>query len=253
MALEFIQVLSEKASRENPSAKVRYRCAWGERWFIAQAFCGGLLYGTGSPIYTPPLSYSANPGLKVQDIDITWCGDFPDVGEHAWLDISYGLEKQQNNSGKPQDLAEISVTLSAEGIVLPKTSYSWTSGPKDGQALTDEDVNINKFLPFIEVGFKFKYKPKLGLSTAADLVSKVNQDSFQVTPDDVFDPGTVVYLGLGGNQSITSDGGDQWSKDHKFAIRMDGWNKLFCADSGQFETVDPPLYEDGDLDSLFDS
>jgi len=256
LALELINILDENISRESCSATIRYKCLDSERYTVANALIGGFsLLG----VWTPPASYPYSWNLRVKDVKVKPVGEVFGSPGYVYLDVTYETpkpEEQENNGADPEDLFTVSVSVSCEGVALPKGDFKWAD---NNEPLTDEDIAIQKWLPCIEVSLKCGRMVKLKTSTCASLAGKINSATFKIPNDDSFGVGQVLFLTMNGEQKKTSEGFDYASRDLKFMIRPDGWNKLWRPATGYvgggapgaWVATTPPIYESASFTNLF--
>ena len=257
MALEIVNILDESLSRESCTATVRYKCLSAERYTVANALIGGYsMLG----LWTPPASYPYSWNLTVKDVKIKSVGEVFGSPGYVFLDVSYETPKpedQEQNPADPVDLFTVSVSVSAEGVTIPNGDFKWAD---NNEPLTDEDIALQKWIPAIEVNLKCGRMLKLKTSTCASKAGKINSANFKIPNDDTFGAETVLFLTASGEQKKTSEGFDFASRDLKFMIRPDGWNKLWRpatsgyvggGAAGAWVATAPPIYESTTFTDLF--
>lgn len=249
MALEIIAVQDETYDRDGGSATLLCRCLWSERVAVCYALTGGYTRVGGSMEFVAPSSYPYNSSLVVNNVSIEPEGDLSKhTAQHARLTIQYGVPDYPDE----EDLFTTSISVSAEGIALPKENFTWSSGSKNGEQLSDSDAEVSKWIPFVSITMSSPWLPRLDAEKMGEKMNHVNSGSFAIPNDDTLDAGTILFLGANNDQTRSTDGYQMASRSLEFAYRKDGWNKIWSPEDNDFESLTPDIYESTTFDELFE-
>ena len=265
MSLEVVNILSESEK----SAELRYICLVSERAAVKFALTGGIQSVGGSLQNIAPAAYPYNlesgSNFVCQSVKFSGVGEVWGTPPKIFLDATFGPPRkdQEEDDGDPWDLFSVSVSVAAEAIRIPKANYTIddeSAGDKDGETLSEEEIEILKWLPTVELTLSSDRMQNFKLDTMADKIAHVNSSTFTVpSPNDEdserqFAAGTVLFLGMSGDGKMTSDGYDYTTRSLVFQIRKNGgkgWNSIWLPDAEAFVTIDPPIYESTSFDDLF--
>lgn len=250
-------------------------CNFEERFTAMNTFTGGYNIKDGSLEPRLPSPYPYGGPWVCSSVKLSPVGEIYGSPPLVYVDVSYGIPKAGDKEQEDQedseaiDLYTVSANVSAEALKIPakKLKYASSGGgggydgdgnPSSTSTLSEDDAEFFIYLPQIELSVKSDKCRGMNLSVAQSLVGKVNDSTFRVRDGGgmaSWAAGQVLYMGLSGSTSYTSEGFDVASQDHKFLCKTHSWNQHYNAKTGNWEfvqTVDgKPLYTAGNLMSLF--
>jgi hypothetical protein len=245
-------------------------CGFEERFAAMNNLTGGWKMVEGNPELRLPSPYPYGGPWVVKDVKISPIGEVFGSPPYVYLDVSFGFpkngEKQQEDEeqAEPIDLYTVSANVSAEALKIPYKKITYSDGDTGSgytgyeTTLTEDDAEYFVYLPQIELSVSSDKCRGMNLAVAKSLVGKVNNAPFRVRDGGgmaTWAPECVLYMGLSGNTSYTTEGFAKATQDHKFLCKDHSWNTHYDAKTGSWkrvQTVDgQSLYTAGNLMSLF--
>ena len=161
----------------------------------------------------------------------------------------FGVPRPEDSSSQDSiDWFTCEIQVGGQGVTVPNQNYRWAS---NNQPLSSKDVEVQAIIPEIELTLKCERMLKLGVYKMASLIGTTNNSPFTVPNDDTLPTGSMLFLGDNGSQKFTSEGYQYATRSLKFAVRLDGWNKIFNPDTGQLEAITPSPFSSADHSPLF--
>jgi len=259
LGLNFIKIVSEHLDRENSSAQLEYVCPFEDRLTEAANLIGGLQWDGDTPQYITPAEYPFGTGLFCSGVEITPLGNYADGGyRDAHLVVSYGALNVLDPYGSGIKICGITINVAAEMMPLPTGKYKWKDSGIELDA--DKDIKPTMVAPYIDLSVKVLYAAKPLLEDISFLAGRVNTGSLDITDDDSFAEGTVLFIGADLEQVVNCQGHPAWIRNCKFGVRKNdgkGWNAWFNPDSQSYEEIvssdgDEPPYKDAYFSQLFE-
>jgi hypothetical protein len=237
---------------------VDYLCYFTERWSCATTLIGGLVNGYYvAPYVYPGFGSSYMICTEVSMSPLGSSAGFPGVSQ---LKATFGKPECANpSSTSPQEIAELSIELSGQGMPIPNAGMIWGSDAPSGfagQALGDGTIQPFAILAEGTYSIRMKYCTSINFSGIKSYIGCINSGSTTLGSD-TFSTGTLLFIGYTARQTITTQGAMQVEREYKFAIQcaLSSWNLLVDPKDGFTATPTDkngnPMYRQVDFSALF--
>lgn len=226
---------SEKLTSDATTCSVVLRCAWADRFLLAQDI-GGLRRPW------PALSAWAKPPRgKVVSI-VPDGGQYTEDGQEcvyneALVTVEYdsNVEETEEDEDSPELVITESIDPYTEFITLDYRKFRW--GNVNGDPLTEAEAPGRPFHGLALVRQMSKWEPPLPI----DLLSKINcinQDAYvSARLGLTFAAKTLLYIPQPMNHAVTTEGSEAWNVTLKFAYKPDGWDQFWRASQNAFAQI----------------
>jgi len=231
-----------------PTAVVEYSCNPDDLQAETTAILGGIVSRT----FTMPIAFPYFGGYHMY----AWKVDpKPMFGDRDWnqeilLEVHFKVPEHADYdpaSPNPLQLFSWSFQAASQAVTLPKGNYTWGDGTK----LNEKDTEIVKWIPQGELVAESQWLPALKTKTLMDYAGKVNANAFTVPNDETHAAETVLFHSVNGQQVTTTEGVRAATRTLNFLVNPNGWNKLFRASTGNYETITPSPFASADFTALY--
>ncbi len=242
-------------NRDKPTITEEHQVAAAEVVDIAREFLGGVQYYNGNLVYFAPAVHSS--GLVCMSVG--WSQDWQQgaggpYNSIASMTVEYGIpdynKEEEESDSTAVDVGSFSVHLGGEFLELPTGGNNWTTGSQATKAISG--AKPFKLDPVAEVEIKFNSKAKVDLSLLQPYYGTINDAVFTFPGQ----PNPVAinharYDGAEASRKWTTQALEYYEITHKFSVATHSWNKLFCPETGEYEGISRPPYDEYDWTNIF--
>lgn len=250
--------ISESNPREGASAKVKFKCAWDDRYqFVKDLMWSSVLAGPGKVIRTFPFAYPPSPNLYCIAIDSVDMFGKPAIikklglpwlaTEEAIVIATFGFLPFKDDTSEGKPFTTLTLDVGGEFLTFPNTTYRFADG-------TPTNTPIGKVIPQIPIVEKLNWFPYLPIAEMLSLVGKVNDGPYPLG-DFVSPTGTLLFTGGPTEYSSDTGGNSVNEVEYRYIYRPVPWNYYMHPNrTVGFAPVtdgngDPP-YDPGDFTTL---
>jgi hypothetical protein len=262
-----IASIKEKVAEAGLQATVVYHVAWADRYAFLIGLAG-TVQSTGDPATGtitrvvphkyPDLPDGWQPIYAQPDIDVEPLGTIDNDGA-GWATyrkasggVEYpGLARVTVIYRRPAADPEGSDAYKSENLrgggsflTLPGAPFTFAAGQPSAGRPINQDAGI--WIPEIDIQWSWERLPYID-DRIFDMVGKVNATEFRGRA-----PGTVLCAQPEASRNFRGLGGTENKVGLSFVYKYNGWNHIFSNYSGQFELVDPAIYDGYDFASVLD-
>lgn len=247
--------LEEGVEPDGPTATVKFKCAWGDRYVFIRDLVGRSVASGNSSVRVIPMQYPPSTNLYCRpNVRVTGLGQFKTASgwaayESAIVTATFArpLWAFDNSDPSGSPWTSTSIDPSGQFLTLPESTYRFDDG-------TPTNTPIGLVLPQATITFTRHWMAFAPLSEAMALAGQVNNAAFAIG-NYVFPTGTLLFMPGKMNKSSDAQGNVTWEVEYKFVFDPKGWNNFMHPDrtSGFSSVTDGngnPPYTQGDFTTL---
>jgi hypothetical protein len=253
------QAIGEAWPPDGPAADALIKCAWSNRYTVAQNLVG---FGRG----TPPWSWPESPNIKCISIGrITGSGKIyvlqaaEGLAPAGWvkyddaiIPANFGILPYATGDGTPenpikdpsgQPWTTTRFRFSGEVLTPPNNTFVYVGGTVAGVPVSGSLVGITR--PKLEISLtRHKVDAGFDMAALANLIGCVNTSVFHIGNYD-FPEGYVLFGGFSANEQRDSLGNLTYEFEYGLLCNFDAsWNSIMAKD-GDFHLINTKDDESG--------
>ena len=215
--------VSERINEQGPSATMRFKCLWEERYTLAQGLLGQWTgKAPGSIVYTGPYQYPFSPNLICTNVSSIEMHGKPifDILGMPWLVKQYAIVTAEFTRPPWSAAAEggyfsISFRGSAQTLDIPETTFRFADG-------TPTLTPIGLVVPQAEIAVKRFRMPFIPDAYVAQVLGCVNNAPFTIGYNP-YPAGTLLFAGINTDTEADVLGNITYTVEYIFIFNPVGW------------------------------